>query len=81
MLPHHFRDRMIDFEPAMLAVLGVLPREKPVLGGVVLRVASTVDLRTASMSAAKSKSSEMNEISSHSRAPEWTPRRASTFAG
>jgi hypothetical protein len=36
-LPHHFRDRMIDLEPAMLAVLGVLPREKPVPGGMVLR--------------------------------------------
>jgi len=23
-LPHHFRDRMIDLEPAMTAVLGVL---------------------------------------------------------
>jgi hypothetical protein len=36
-LPHCFRDREIDLEPAMLAVLGVLPREKPVPGGVVLR--------------------------------------------
>jgi hypothetical protein len=36
-LPHHFRDGVIDLEPAMLAVLGVLPREKPVPGGVVLR--------------------------------------------
>jgi hypothetical protein len=36
-LPHHFRDRMIDLEPAMLAVFGVLPREKPVPGGMVLR--------------------------------------------
>jgi hypothetical protein len=36
-LPHHFRDGMIDLEPAVLAVLGVLPREKPVPGGTVLR--------------------------------------------
>jgi hypothetical protein len=64
-----------------LAVLGVLPREEQVSGGMVLRGHFHGGSAHGQHVRVEAEVLRDDEISSHSRAPEETPRRARTFAG